>query len=131
MGRLGGWRVTHYGLYVRADPRSCVNTAVFEGFACGANLHIPAWLKDPATPLQGWWILNLDEDRPDHGKLGIYVAALVTSPAEILDADQHGDAWPTNWAFFYAVESSTMTLEEFRSRTSVRTAILAPSRADG
>ncbi|GFJ81016.1 LGFP repeat-containing protein [Phytohabitans houttuyneae] len=105
-------------LDVWPDVRSGVNTAAFHGFACGANLHIPAWLKDPATPLQGWYTFNLDADRPEHGNLGLYVAALVTAPAEIYDEGQPSSAWPTNWAFFYAVEATSMpSFEEFERRT--------------
>ncbi|GAA5108520.1 hypothetical protein [Nocardia iowensis] len=105
---------------IRLDPwpkaGSAVNTAVWRGFACGANLRIPAWLKDPTVPLVGWYFFDLNQDFPGRGKLGLHVVVLVTPPGEIFLDGRHDRDWPTNWAFIYAMEA-TLGFDEFRQRT--------------
>ena len=76
----------HFADLIRLDPwpdfRNADNTAVHMGFACGANLRgVEKWCQLTGAPAAGpWFILDLSTEQA--GKLGIYVAAYRTAPAE-------------------------------------------------
>ena len=81
--------------------RQGVNTSVHLGFACGANLHIPAWMFDnEAVPVGPWIVVNLNRSRPDRGRLGIYLAIYVTP------TDGPETAWGDNLGLIHAVEAT-------------------------
>ncbi|RKN55368.1 hypothetical protein D7193_11895 [Micromonospora costi] len=101
-----------------------VNTGVHMGFACGPNLRIPdIWLRLTHTSPDGpWFILNLDADLDDVGRLGFYVAAYLAPPTDypVVGTTAGGGALytePQNLGLLYAVEAASMDFEAFRSKT--------------
>lgn len=97
-----------FGDLIRFDPwpdfRSADNTAVHRGFACGANLRgIEKWCELTGTSATGPWFL-LDLSTGQAGKLGIYVAAYRTVPAEAT-AQPPGIGWPETRRLLYVMEA--------------------------
>jgi hypothetical protein len=98
-----------FGDLIRLDPwpdfRNADTTAVHMGFACGANLRgVEKWCQLTGTPTTGPWII-LDLSTEQAGKLGIYVAAYRTAPAEAATSPATV-GWPESWGFLYVMESA-------------------------
>ncbi|WP_152966696.1 hypothetical protein [Sporosarcina globispora] len=105
------------------NERSAVNTGVHLGFACGANLVIPdKWLRLTGTPptgtpdANGWYLLNLNQDLPDYGPLGFYVAAYRTPVADPEQLEVRYGMVPQNVGLLYATEAAGMSFDEFKKR---------------
>jgi hypothetical protein len=100
------------------DERHAVNTGVHQGFACGVNLRIPErWLEPTGASRQGpWYLLNLDSDLPGFGRLGFYVAAYRTPPAQPDNLVEPLDSL----GIVYAMESDGMDFATFQVLTLER-----------
>jgi hypothetical protein len=97
---------------VESLHRDAVNTAVYLGFACGANLEVPdKWLNLTGASWDGRWLfLDLNGQLPDYGPLGLYVAAYRT-PVDPTQAEQlyvlYDAVPPKGLGWLYAIEADT------------------------
>ncbi|RZU40036.1 hypothetical protein [Edaphobacter modestus] len=98
------------------------NLCVWDGFACGVNLVIPADMGTPCMIFDArsnWYFIRSDSDACPGYKAGpVFWMALYFKRGPAIDVSDWGSV--DSFGFFEIVDGSTMSFEEFRSRVLAR-----------